>query len=79
MFHMPFCHCETWVQVLCHYLPIEIRTPFEETLSDSFYEGGDFGIAQQLVCKFDGVSTGLHGVHEYNQFSWLWECFVTWW
>ncbi len=41
--------------------------PFEEPLADSFQEHQNFGVAQRLVGKFDGVSLSLHRVREGGQ------------
>jgi hypothetical protein len=70
------------VEVLYNELLGQIRAPFKESSSRGFQQGGYFGIAQRLMCKFDSVCLHLYRVCEQHDddswidvrglFGWMW-------
>jgi hypothetical protein len=80
--HVALGYGWAWVEILYNEPLGQIRAPFEETSLRGCQQGGYFGIAQRLMCKFDSVCLHLFRVCERHDvdswmdvrglFGWMW-------
>jgi hypothetical protein len=80
--HVTLGYGWAWVEILYNEFCGQIRAPFEETSPYGLQQGGYFGIAQRLMCKYDSVCLHLYQVCEQHDvdswmdvscsFGWIW-------
>ena len=63
-FHVAFSSCWTGVEIFEYQFLRQVRTPFQESLSNCFEERRYLWIAQLLVGKFNPVCSGFGRMRE---------------
>ena len=61
-----------WIEVFGDEFLVHVWAPFEKTLLQCFHEGGDFWVAQRLMCKFYGIGSRSYRVRESRDLYRLW-------